>query len=88
MIMRSELPVGYYVNAGDEPGYENLTVEVHAPDGIMAILSLEEGDLDVMVRWPLDPTWERARIGTLKDVTAALEYAASYLRSFKKVQSN
>ena len=78
----SYLPPGYEVQAGSEPDKENLTVELHAPDGIVAVLSMEPGDDDVTVNWPVDPHWERSESGRISDVLTALAFAREYLIGF------
>lgn len=68
------LAEGYYVQAVGDPDFESLVVEVNAPDGILAILSFEKEDEDVMVHWPVDPEWERAQTGSFTDIMRALEF--------------
>ena len=79
------LSEGYYVQAHTDPDYEGFLVDVHGPDGIIAVLSFEEGDEDVVVHWPIDPEWERARTGSFTDVMRALEYGKYRLLSYQRM---
>lgn len=78
------LAEGYYLQALSDPDYEELIVEVIAPDGILAILSFEEGDDDVVVHWPVDPAWERAKTGSFTDIMRALEFGKEHLLSYQR----
>lgn len=75
---------GYYLDVGSDPRYENLIAQVHGPNGIIAELSYEEGDEDVVVHWPVDPDWERATEGAFTDIMRALEYGKDRLMSYQR----
>jgi hypothetical protein len=77
---------GYYATAGVPPDFENLVVELEAPDGRLADLSREDNDPDVVVHWPTDPEWERARVGSLADAMRALQFAGDRLANPGQVQ--
>jgi len=74
---------GYFVTEKDEPGYRNKVVEVHASDGIIAILSREAGDKDVILRWPVDPSMNRSAKGYFNEVMRALEFGKDRLLSLQ-----
>lgn len=78
------LAVGYYLDVGSDPNYDNLVAQVHDPDGIIAELSYEDGDEDVVVHWPVDPEWERATKGSFADVMRVLEYGKYRLLSYQR----
>ena len=78
------LAEGYYLDVGSDPNFDNLVAQVRGPDGIIAELSYEDGDEDVIVHWPVDSEWERATKGSFADIMRVLEYGKDRLLSYKK----